>query len=93
MAIADIPDAFDHIREAGFEATLDQLIAYTEMQARLHQSLGDREPWLFWVRSWANLQRASDAIAFPMNDAALLAMWNEHCAEYATSDIDFGFGS
>ena len=63
MAIADNPPTFDQIRDNGCEASLEQLIAYAEMQARLHQSVGDREPWLFWVRSWANLQRASDAMA------------------------------
>ena len=70
MAIADNPgSSFDHIRDFGFEASLDQLIAYVEMQTRLHQSVGDRDQHLFWVRSWASLQRASDTIAFPVNDA------------------------
>ena len=94
MAIADRPSSsFDHIRDSGFETALDQLIAYAEMQARLHQSLGDRDHWLFWIRSWANLQRASDAIAFPVNDNESLAMWREHCGESTTTDIDFRFGS
>ena len=81
---------FDHIRDSGFEASLDHLIAYAEMQARLHQSISDRDQHLFWIRAWAQLQRASDAIAFPIDDSACLEMWRSHCEEYANADIEFG---
>ena len=49
----------DLILSHGFEGALEVLIAHAETQAKLHHALGDREQWLFWVRSWANLQRLS----------------------------------
>ena len=81
----------NHICANGFEDALEGLIAYAETQSKLHQSYGDRSQWLFWVRAWANLQRASDAIAFPMDDSACLEMWKEYQEGYAGADVDFGF--
>ena len=92
--------AHDFILSEGFEGALEGLIAYAETQAKLQQSLiggqrtveDHRSQFLFWIRAWANLQRASDAIAFPVNDDDCLAMWQEHQEGYAGADVDFGFG-
>ena len=40
----------DYILGHGFEGTLDALITHAETQAKLHQSLGDRNQWLYQIR-------------------------------------------
>ncbi len=80
----------DYILGHGFESTLDVLITHAETQAKLHQSLSDRDQWLFWVRTWANLQRAADAIALGGDDQECLAMWTE-CQDHSVSALDFDF--
>ena len=88
----------EFILGSGFEGALDGLIAYAETQAKLHHSLGDgrrpteghREQWLFWVRSWANLQRSADRIALGGDEQDCLSMWNQ-CHEDLAKTLDFDF--
>lgn len=80
----------DFIQHQGFESVVEQLLLHAETQAKLHQSLGDRAQWEFWVRSWANLQKAADAIALGGNEQECLEMWQE-CHEGFISPLDVDF--
>ncbi len=81
----------DYILGHGVGGTLDALITHAETQAKLNQSLGDRDQWLFWMRAWANLQQAADGIALGGNEAEALAMWRE-ANEDTAIDFDFSDG-
>ena len=76
MAIADTP--FNRIQATGFQTSLEDLITYAETQASLYQSLGDQNSWEFWVRAWASLQRAADAIDYPDDQDESQLMWIEY---------------
>lgn len=77
-----------HIQEHGFESTLDALIDCAYTQARLHQALGDRVQWEYWVKTWLNLRKAADRTAFACDDQ-WLEVWNRHLGSYLGTAIDF----
>ena len=59
-----------YIREQGFEETLEDLIDYAAQQAHLYQSLGVKDRWEYWVKSWMSLESAASQISscYPMED-------------------------
>ena len=86
MAIADESESsYNRIQQSGFQSCLSDLIAYAETQASLHQSLGAKSQWEYWVKAWASLRWVSDGIDDPDQIREAEQLW----FEYREGNLDF----
>ena len=81
-------DLRHHIQSQGFEKTIEDLIDYADLQAQLHQSMGDLYEWEYWVKSWIALSMAGNQISMDCSMVYWREAWAEHRRRSVSASLE-----